>query len=174
MRTLLLCTAFTSGGALAFPQGRSYWAATGSCDAACRSEGHVPATAQIILIVQGQRVCGEVQQDYGAANANRRPSGKIAGRLLRGSVTIGYTDSFADPKYPGFASLQFSGKTLRWTTVMPTPIGYLHLDDFSFGRVQQLSTRLWRTDARQEISRICEEYFKDSGNNSIRDHLERQ
>ncbi len=175
MRNLFLVIALASGEALAFPQGVSYWEATGQCDAACRAQGHSAGSAQIVLIVRGQRVCGEIQQDHAARDANRSPSGKIAGRIVRGAAIVGYTDSFGDPKYPGVASLNLNRSRLRWTTVMTTPVGYLHPDPFLFRRGQHAPVRIvaHRTD-KEEIARSCSEYFDNPGNDPAREHLERQ
>jgi hypothetical protein len=154
--------------AWALPQGTSYWTAEGRCDVACRNNGHRPETAQIVLVVRGVRLCGEIHQDYGAAYGNKSPHGKLAGSATRGTTVVGFTDSFTDPQYPGAASLHFFGNRLRWTSVMPTLV--LRPDRLLFRRTSHVP----RGMEKAKTERSCSEFFENSSESSVREYLERK
>lgn len=164
----LFCALLVFNEVWALPQGTSYWAAKGTCNSACRGEGHRPETAQIILFVRGARLCGEIHQDYGAAYANKSPSGKLAGSIIHGAAVVGFVDTFTDPKYPGAASLQLVQHRLRWTTVMPTLV--LRPDRMLFGRISRAPLGM----EMAEIERSCSEFFENPGDRAVREYLERQ
>jgi hypothetical protein len=170
MRKFLLCAMLVSGSAFALPQGTSYWAAIGTCGRGCAAEGHKPPTARAVVHVRGARICGGVQQDFGAAYANKSPYGVFAGRSAGGLAVVGYVDSFTETAHAGAASLEFRGGQLQWTTVLPTLV--LHLDQFRFKRVSPLPEN-FSPRTKSEIMASCEEFFQGQGGQAVRDYLER-